>query len=135
MIMYSVLLPLILFGIDTLHVTYTIVLLFFGCSVTLVHTSAQGVPIIVGANSYNLEFDVYLCVLAKNQHTRKKSLRFVNTLAQSICTHYSCFENQGRFVTLKKNWAPCFLKKAGCKKPRSLLFKKRRGSLVFSLFE
>ena len=52
------------------------------------------------------------------------------TVAQSICTHYSCFENRGRFVTLKKNWAPCFLKKAGCKKPRSLLFKKRRGSLV-----
>ena len=22
---------------------------------------------------------------------------------QSICTHYSCFENMGRFVTLKKN--------------------------------
>ena len=34
-------------------------------------------------------------------------------LAQSICTHYSCFENQGRFVTLKKNCASCFLKKAG----------------------
>ena len=25
-----------------------------------------------------------------------------NVLAQSICTHYSCFENMGRFVTLKK---------------------------------
>ena len=23
-------------------------------------------------------------------------------LAQSICTHYFCFENMGRFVTLKK---------------------------------
>ena len=33
------------------------------------------------------------------------------TVAQSICTHYSCFENQGRFVALKKNQAPCFLKK------------------------
>ena len=28
----------------------------------------------------------------------------------------------------KQNWAPCFLKKAVCKKPRSLLFKKRRGN-------
>jgi hypothetical protein len=37
-----------------------------------------------------------------------------NTLAQSICTHYSCFENMGRFVTLKKNQVQ---KKAGCKKP------------------
>ena len=26
-------------------------------------------------------------------------------IAQSICTQYSCFENQGRFVTLKKNRA------------------------------
>ena len=26
------------------------------------------------------------------------------TIAQSICTHYSCFENMCRFVTLKKNW-------------------------------
>ena len=24
-------------------------------------------------------------------------------IAQSICTHYTCFENMGRFVTLKKN--------------------------------
>ena len=36
-------------------------------------------------------------------------------LAQSICTHYSCFENMGRFVTLKKG--PKYgLQKAGCKK-------------------
>ena len=27
---------------------------------------------------------------------------FHETLTQSICTHYSCFENMGRFVTLKK---------------------------------
>ena len=40
------------------------------------------------------------------------------TVAQSISTHYSCFENQGRFVTLKKNRAPDFLKKAAW----SLLF-------------
>ena len=33
-------------------------------------------------------------------------------LAQSICTHYSCFENTGRFVTLKKNQ----VKNVGCKK-------------------
>ena len=25
-----------------------------------------------------------------------------STIAQSICTHYSCFENMGQFVTLKK---------------------------------
>ena len=38
------------------------------------------------------------------------------THAQSICTHYSCFENMGRFVTLKKNQVQNMdLKKAGCK--------------------
>ena len=62
-------------------------------------------------------------------------VRKSSIFTQSICTPYSCFENQGRFVTLKKNWAPCFFQKAGCKKPRSLLFKKRRGSLVSSLLD
>ena len=28
---------------------------------------------------------------------------YFGSLAQSICTHYSCFENMNRFVTLKKN--------------------------------
>ena len=39
----------------------------------------------------------------------------LDIVAQSICTHYSCFENQGWFVTLKKNWASCFFKKQGAK--------------------
>ena len=60
---------------------------------------------------------------------------YIRTVAQSICTHYSCFENQGRFVTLKKNRAPSFLKKAGCKKLRSLLFKKRKDQAASFLFE
>ena len=35
---------------------------------------------------------------------------------QSICTHYSCFENMGRFVTLEKNQVQNMgLKKAGSK--------------------
>ena len=34
-----------------------------------------------------------------------------NTVAQSICTQYSCFENQGRFVTLKKIGHPAFFAK------------------------
>ena len=34
-------------------------------------------------------------------------------------------------MTPKTNRAPSFLKTAGCKKQRSLLFKKRRGSLFF----
>ena len=36
-------------------------------------------------------------------------------VAQSICTHYSCFENQGRFVTMKKIGHPAFFKKQGAK--------------------
>ena len=49
------------------------------------------------------------------------------TVAQSICTRYSCFENLGWFVTLKK--CPKYgLQKVGCKKKghcysMTLLFK------------
>ena len=32
-------------------------------------------------------------------------------IAQSICTHYSLFENMGQFATLKKNW----VQNMGCK--------------------
>ena len=44
----------------------------------------------------------------------KFKIQILNTIsrvsirAQSICTHYSCFENQGRFVTLKKIGHPAF---------------------------
>jgi hypothetical protein len=33
---------------------------------------------------------------------RVKPAHLRDIVAQSICTHYSCFENMGRFVTLKK---------------------------------
>ena len=36
-------------------------------------------------------------------------------VAQSICTHYSCIENQGRFVTLKKIGHPAFFKNQGAR--------------------
>jgi hypothetical protein len=39
--------------------------------------------------------------MSKQNKTKKQ---FLYTIAQSICTHYSCFEITGRFVTLKKNW-------------------------------
>ena len=45
----------------------------------------------------------------------KQSSAWSNRLTQSICTHYSCFENQGRFVTLKKIRQPAFWKKQGAK--------------------
>jgi hypothetical protein len=56
-----------------------------------------------------------------------------HTVAQSICTHYcSLSGRQGNFLgseTLKKG--PIYgLQKSECKKPGSLLFKKRRGWLL-----
>ena len=57
-----------------------------------------------------------------------------NTFAQSICTHYSCFENMGRFVTLKKirskiwNW-----KKQGAKK-QGHFYSKREEAAWLLLF-
>ena len=37
-----------------------------------------------------------------NLHGSNLSTTPITAIAQSICTHYSCFENQGRFVPLKK---------------------------------
>ena len=55
---------------------------------------------------------------------------------QSICTHYSCFENMGRFVMLEKNQVQNMgLKKAGRQKTGLLLCKKRKGQAASSLFE
>ena len=49
-------------------------------------------------------------------------------LVQSICIHYSCFENMGRFVTLKKKSDPKYgLQKAGCKK-QGHCYPKREGA-------
>ena len=41
-------------------------------------------------------------------------MEFSHTLlAESICTHYSCFENMGRFPTLKKMGPKYGVQKAG----------------------
>ena len=54
------------------------------------------------------------------------------SVAQSICTHYFCFENMGRFVTLKKSGPKYGPEKSRLQKTGLLLFKKRRGTLRFS---
>ena len=54
---------------------------------------------------------------------------------QSLCTHYSCFENMGQFVTLKKIRSKIWTWKKQCEKTGSFLFKKRRGQAASSLFE
>ena len=49
----------------------------------------------------------------------------MGTVAQSICTHYSCFENMGWFGDPEKNQVQNMdLKKAGCKK-RGQCYSKR----------
>jgi hypothetical protein len=56
----------------------------------------------------------------------------MNSLAQSICTHYSCFENMGRFLNLKKG--PKYgLQKQGAKNRVMFIQKEKRqpGLLLF----
>ena len=47
-------------------------------------------------------------------------------LAQSICTHYSCFENQGRFVTLKKKLGILLFSKSRVQKTRVIVIQKEK---------
>ena len=70
--------------------------------------------------------------------SNKQQINFAlawNPITQSICTHYSCFENMGRFVTLKKSGPKYGPEKSKEQKTGSLSFKKRRSSLASSLFE
>ena len=73
-------------------------------------------------NQHIFRFNIYLCskrangsigpltftfIRNKGQiqlfHDRPLKVKCLPTpIAQSICTHYSCFENMGRFVTLKR---------------------------------
>ena len=73
--------------------------------------------------------------LAKYQYTQRKPLYFENTGAQSICTHYFSFEKQGRFADLKKTGSKIWGAKSRVQKTGSMLFKKRKGQAVSSLFE
>ena len=60
----------------------------------------------------------------------------LNIYAQSICSHYSCFENMDRFVTLKKSSPKYGPEKSRVQKTGSWLFKKRKGrQAAFFLFE
>ena len=52
---------------------------------------------------------------------------------QSICTHYSCFEKMGRFVTLKKNWVQNMgCKKQGAKNRVIVIQKEKKPGCLFS---
>jgi hypothetical protein len=57
------------------------------------------------------------------------------SVAQSICTHYFNFENRGRFADLKKTGSKIWGAKSRVQKTGSILFKKRKGQAVSSLFE
>ena len=51
---------------------------------------------------------------------------------QSICNHYSCFENMGRFLTLKKNWVQNMeCKKQGAKNRVIVIQKEKRSGCLF----
>ena len=79
---------------------------------------------------------LYTNQLQKNMNERKPPLLVTSPIvAQSICALDSCYEKWSRFATLKKIGVPCFLSKSRLQKTRSLLYKKRRDSLVSSLFE
>jgi hypothetical protein len=52
-------------------------------------------------------------------------------VAQSICIHFSLFENMGRFVTLKKSGPKYGLQKAGCKKQGHCYSKREEARLSF----
>ena len=59
----------------------------------------------------------------------------MDTVAQSICTHYFSFEKQGRFADLKKTGSKIWDAKSRAQKTGSMLFKKRKGQAVSSLLE
>ena len=46
--------------------------------------------------------------------------------AQSTCTHYSCFENQGQFVTLKKKSGTLLFSKSTMQKTRVIVIQKEK---------
>ena len=52
--------------------------------------------------------------------------KFIYIVAQSICTHYSCFENQGRFVTLKKKLGILLFSKSRVQKTRVVVIQKEK---------
>ena len=71
---------------------------------------------------------VHAWQLSQSQHSVVVTL--TATLPQSICTHYSCFENMGQFVTLKIIRSKIWVAKSRVQSTGSLLFKKRIGSLA-----
>ena len=59
----------------------------------------------------------------------------VMAIAQSNCTNYFSFEKWGRFADLKKTGSKIWGAKSRVQKTGSMLFKKRKGQAVSSLFE
>ena len=60
-------------------------------------------------------------------------INIYSVLKQSICTHYSCFENMGRFVTLKKNWVQSMeCQKQGAKNMVIVIQKEQRPGCLSS---
>ena len=59
----------------------------------------------------------------------------VHTVAQSFCTHYSCFENQGRFVNLKKKLGILLFSISRVQKTRVIVIQKEKRPDYFFFFK
>ena len=64
----------------------------------------------------------------------RKDIKLWNTGAQSICTHKSCFENMGQFVTLKKMVQNMCSKKQGPKNQGHCYSKREKEARLLLLF-
>ena len=82
-----------------------------------------------------------LYVIMYINRSKCKTLRIFENIfnaspsAQSICTHYSCFENMGWFVTLKKRVQNMGCKKQGAKKQGHCYSKREEARLLLEYFE
>ena len=84
-----------------------------------------------------VQFEIFFCSYLIRAELKIKVYFLAclpDTLAQSICTHYSCFENMGRFVTLENKGPKYGLQKAGCKKKQGHCYSKREEARLPLLF-
>ena len=70
----------------------------------------------------------------QNSLSRNSNNLQCRILAQSICTHYSCFENMGRFVTLKKIKSKIWTWKKQGEKNRVIVIQKEKKAECFFFF-
>ena len=93
----------------------------FGCKMFPICKTPKYLALQVRSNIHfecHLRYFLYFCV----PYWYYK----LHSVAQSICTQYSCFENMGRFATLKKNWVQNMRCKRQGTKNRVIVIQKGR---------